>query len=171
MLIYLEMIPVERDKEKFEQIYLKYRGLMYNLAVKITEHQEDAEDAVHQAFLYILEYLNKVDKVSSDRTRSFISIIVEHKAIDIVRKRRPTIPEDAVYRKAVGYLPEDDGTGSAIAKLPKQEQDLLILRYYHGYSARELAKMLGISHAAVRKRISRAKTDLREILDKEMANQ
>lgn len=85
MLIYLEMIESEIDKEKFEQLYYKYRNLMYYIAHEVTKNPYDAEDAVQQAFLYIIENLGKVDSVSSTRTRSFISIIAEHKAIDIVR--------------------------------------------------------------------------------------
>ena len=89
MILYLEMIETGQDKEKFEQLYDNYRNLMYYLAFQITKNQEDAEDAVHQAFLYVIENLGKIDDPSSNQTKSFLSIIAEHKAIDLVRKRRP----------------------------------------------------------------------------------
>lgn len=50
MLIYLQMIESEADKSKFEQLYLKYRSLMLRVAMRILHNEQDAEDAVHQAF-------------------------------------------------------------------------------------------------------------------------
>ena len=60
MLIYLQMIETPEDQSKFEQIYEKYLGLMYHVALKILENHEDAEDAVHQAFVSIAENLSLI---------------------------------------------------------------------------------------------------------------
>ena len=169
MILYLELIETEHDKGKFEQLYLKYRDLMYYLAFQITKNQEDAEDAVQQAFLYTLENLSKIDDVSSHRTKSFLSIIAEHKAVDLVRKRRTVYEVSTMEQNIVVSLPDDgDDLAQAMAKLPRRYQDILLLRYDNGYSARELAKMLGMSYAAVRKLLWRAKEALRESLPKEV---
>ena len=164
------MIGSEKDREKFEQLYFKYRNLMYYLAFRITNNQEDAEDAVHQAFVYIIENLEKVGPVSDSRTKSFLSVITEHKAVDLARKRRPVYELSAAENELAGYLPDDgDGLLQAMAKLPKRYQDILLLRYDNGYSARELAKMLDMSYGAARKLLWRSKEALREILSKEVA--
>lgn len=169
MLIYLEMIETENDREKFEQLYYKYRNLMYYVAHEVTKNQHDAEDAVQQAFLYIIENLEKVDSVSSSRTRSFVSIIAEHKAVDIVRKRRPVLELVKAENELATYLPDDgDELLQAMAKLPKRYQNILLLHYHNGYSAHELSKMLGRSLSAVRKTIWRAKEALRKMLPEEV---
>lgn len=171
MLISLEMIETENDKEKFEQLYYKYRNLMYYVAHQVTKNQQDAEDAVQQAFVYIIENLEKVDSVSSNRTRSFISIIAEHKAVDIVRKRRPVIELIKAENELATYLPDDgDELLQAMAKLQKRYQNILLLHYYNGYSARELSKMLGMSLSAVRKTLWRAKEALSEMLTEEVTD-
>ena len=171
MLIYLEMLELENDKDKLEQLYLKYRNLRYHLAYKITRERADAEDAVHQAFLYIIENLGKVDDVSSNRTRSYVSIIAEHKAVDLVRKRHPIIELSKVDSELATYLPDDGGELlQAMAQLPKRYQDIILLHYDNGYSAQDLAKMLGISLSAVRKLLWRAKDALREKLPKEVTD-
>lgn len=54
MLIYLQMIESEADKSKFERLYLRYRGLMFSVAMRLLSNEQDAEDAVHQAFLSII---------------------------------------------------------------------------------------------------------------------
>ena len=54
-MIYLQMIESEDDKVKFEEIYLKYKSPMFYAANKILHNEQDAEDAVHMAFIKIAE--------------------------------------------------------------------------------------------------------------------
>ena len=63
MLIYLQAIESEEERSKFEQLYSQYRGLMYHVAMKILNNPHSAEDAVHQAFLSIIENLKKIPDV------------------------------------------------------------------------------------------------------------
>ena len=50
LVYYLQMLDTPEEKVRFEQIYLKYRGLMYHVAEDILHNRQDAEDAVHNAF-------------------------------------------------------------------------------------------------------------------------
>ncbi len=63
MIIYLQMIESDEDKSKFEQLYIMYKGLMFHVAMKILKNEFDAEDAVHQAFLSLIENLKKISDV------------------------------------------------------------------------------------------------------------
>lgn len=87
MIIYLQMIESDEDKSKFEQLYIMYKGLMFHVAMKILKNEFDAEDAVHQAFLSLIENLKKKSDVKCPKTRAYIVIITERKAIDIIRSR------------------------------------------------------------------------------------
>ena len=55
MIIYLQMIDAPEDKHKFEILYTEYRGLMFYIANQILNNKQDAEDAVHTAFVSIAE--------------------------------------------------------------------------------------------------------------------
>ena len=55
MLIYLQMLETPEEKSKFEQIYLEYRNLMFYVSKGILHNQQDAEDAVQEAFLKIIK--------------------------------------------------------------------------------------------------------------------
>ena len=59
MLIYMTLIDSEEEQSKFEQIYQKYKGLMFYVANKILHNEHDAEDAIHQAFIKIAENMKK----------------------------------------------------------------------------------------------------------------
>lgn len=61
MIIYLQMLETPEEKSKFEQLYLEYKGLMFHVAYEILHNEQDAEDAVHQAFVKIAENIKKID--------------------------------------------------------------------------------------------------------------
>ena len=50
MIVYLQIIETAEERSKFEQLYLEYKGLMFHVAFDILHNEQDAEDAVHQAF-------------------------------------------------------------------------------------------------------------------------
>ena len=51
LVCYLQMLDTPKEKIRFEQIYLKYRGLMYHVANNILHNRQDAEDAVYSLSL------------------------------------------------------------------------------------------------------------------------
>lgn len=168
-MLYLQMLPSPSEKDKFEQIYTLYRGLMFYIAQRILPGEADAEDAVHQAFVSIIENLKKISEVRCPKTRSYVVIITERKAIDILRSRSRLSPEafEESTRGVELPLPGDGGLSDAMSRLPAAYWEVLLLRYYHGYTVREIAPMLGRKPGAVQKLLTRAKAALRKILEQE----
>lgn len=170
MLIYMAMIDSPSDRDKFEKIYHKYRFLMLHVVKKILTNHQDAEDAVHQAFLSIIENIDKISAVECPETRSYIVIISERKAIDILRQnqRRNTVElnEDIVGLEIP--FDEENSIAAAIAKLPAHYREVLLLRYDNGFTTKEIASILGITDSGVRKLIARAKKALQAALEKEV---
>lgn len=169
LAMYISMMDSAEDRVTFEQIYMTYRNLMFDTAMKILGNIQDAEDAVQQAFLSIMNHLGKISDVNCPQTRSYIVIITERKAIDLLRKRtrESGLPLNEAAAGLEIPLPGDHGLADAMAALPAQYREILLLRYDNGYSVRELARMLDMSQAAVRKRIYRAKEALKKSLEKE----
>jgi len=169
LLIYLAMIDSPDDQEKFESVYLKYRYLMLHIAKQILQKHQDAEDAVHQAFVSIIKNIEKISAVGSPETRSYIVIITERKAIDILR-RNQRHPASALDDEMIGLdipAPEDHPLAAAMAKLPAHYRQALLLRYDNGFSSREIASLLGISESGVRKLLARGKKALQRQLEDE----
>lgn len=169
MIIYLQTIEDSGDRAKFEELYEHYRAYMFTIANKILENEFDAEDAVHSAFLSISENMDKIQDPSSQRTRGFIAIIVERKAIDIYRKRSRFVSLDAIENEiCISFPPpEDDDLARCIAKLPVRYRHVITLKFYHGYTTKEIADILGMKPAAASKLIQRAKAKLEEICREE----
>lgn len=171
--IYLAMLGGEEDKSKFETLYMTYRKLMFHVANRILNDELLAEDAVHLTFLKILENFDKLEEISCHKTKSYIVTMVRNISINLYnqRKRCTTISfEDVEYCMTAEFTSavEDlDHLARAVLKLPVIYKDVLTLKYVHDFSNEEIAKMLDVSEAVVRKRLERAKRKIKEILGKE----
>ncbi len=166
MLVYLQAIESGEDKSKFERIYYRYRKLMFHVAAQILHNDADAEDAVHQAFVSVIENLHKAGDPASPETRCYVVTIAERKALDILRSRQKVVALDN-DETAPGLEvppPEVSELAAAMARLPARYREILLLRYRNGYSNAELGKMLNIKAGSVQRLLWRAKEALRENL-------
>ena len=169
MLIYLQMIETPEDRSKFEIIYEKYRDYMYRVAFAILNNQEDAEDAVHYAFVKIAKNIKKIGEPECLKTKGYAVTIVRNAAIDIYRKKQAH-PHTEYTDRAIGMPMEYDGdntVASCILKLSERQQSIIILKYHHGYELKEIAKMLGITYRNALQIEQRAKAKLRALCEEE----
>jgi len=172
MLIYLALIESEEDNRKFERIYLSYKQTMFYAANRILKNHHTAEDTVHQAFLRIIDNLDKINEGDCHKTRAFLVVITEHAAIDIYRKqkRENTLSFDEFEVYIADNSPPEhevtDDVSSAIASLPVNYSTVLRLKFSQGYKDSEIAQILDITEDNVRQRISRAKKKLGQLLRK-----
>ena len=167
MLIYLQMIETPEERSKFESIYLLYRNTMYAVAYRILQNPQDAEDAVHHAFLKVLENFSKISEVDCPKTKGYIVTIVENRAIDIYRRKkaRPTVPyNEETVGLSVDYA-GDTVLAGCILKLPARQRHIIVLKYYHGYELKEIATMLGITYANALAIEKRAKKKLKSLCE------
>lgn len=169
MMIYLQMIDTPEDRSKFEFLYMEYCGLMFHVANKILHNEQDAEDTVHQAFLKVAENIEKIGDPKCPKTQGYIVTIAENKAIDLYRRRQKRqVVELSDDLPGVTAIYEGENTLAAcILKLPARYREVILLRYYQGYSVKEVAAILGLSLSAASKLNQRAKNRLRELYEKE----
>ncbi len=162
MLVYLSAIESGEDRSKFEILYMHYRGLMYHIAYGILNNEQDAEDAVHNAFLKIAEFIGRVKAPISKKTQNYVATIVENKAIDLYRENQRK-SKNVDMEEANGILAESNEHGdleNCILSLPPQYRQVIFLKYYQGFSIKEIGKLLDISEANAGKRLQRAKEKL-----------
>lgn len=120
MLIYLQMLESPEEKSILEQIYLEYRGLMYHVAYEILHNEQDAEDAVHHAFVKIAENIKKITDPVCPKTHSYVVTIVEHQGDTISVATDSTEVSDILetYQEHNNfriYFPKIDDTSDGIS--------------------------------------------------------
>ncbi|MCC0705225.1 sigma-70 family RNA polymerase sigma factor [Clostridioides sp. ES-S-0049-02] len=172
MILYLSLLESEEDISKFELLYNTYKKTMFFVANQILKDEYLSEDAVHNSFLKIIDNLNKIDDINSNKTKSFIIIIVKNTSKDIYRKRKKEYEKISLIERenqtnnfhtdeySLDYLEE------AIMSLSEKYRDVLLLKLRHELSDIEVGIILNIKPDNVRKRLSRAREQLKYILSR-----
>ena len=157
------------DEITFEILYRQYVNLMLYTANGILHNPSDAEDAVQQAFLRIAKHFELVEKSICPKTANQFVIIVRNISIDIYRKKRRDCTEVLTDELFGSEIPSQccSELESAMSQLSQQQRDMLYLYHIYGLNVKEISKLLGITKAAVYKRIERSAVRLREILGEE----
>jgi RNA polymerase sigma-70 factor (ECF subfamily) len=142
---------------------------MYRVAFSILNNPQDAEDAVHHAFVKIAENIKKIDEPVCLKTRGYVVTIVRNRAIDVFR-RKQAHPQteycDATQDMQVEY-DGDNSVTACIMKLNERQRTIIILKHHYGYDTREIAKMLDITYRNALQIEQRAKAKLRALCEEE----
>lgn len=87
LFFYLSMIEDAEDKTKFEQLYHRYKRMMYGIALQMTNDPGEAEDAVHDSFVKILRHLSKIQDVADRQTAAFLAIVLRNTVLDMLQRK------------------------------------------------------------------------------------
>ena len=168
MIILFLTFDSEEEKDKFSEIYRDHAEYMLRVARRILQNSPDAEDVVQDVFLYIADNLEKIDLSDRQKTRSYLAIITEHKAIDLLRSRHPeaSLDEQQLEHSLMADTKWEEGEdlAKALLELSPEYRNVLLLHYHYGYSYREIAELLGGTTFAIASKAWRAKQLLSEIL-------
>jgi len=171
---------VENEHATLEVLVRQHSRLVYRIAYAALRSHHDAEDATQETFLRVLRYGSKVAAVQDPK--AWLARIAWRVAIDRGRRRSrskelpledPQGGEREVASTEVAAQDVIHGTQTAatlekmIATLPQKLREPLILSTIEEMSPGEVAATLGITEAAVRSRVFRA----REILKTKLAQQ
>lgn len=159
-----------------EKLYNKYSKFMFKVAYTILRDNVITEDAVQQAFIKVINNLNKINENEEKKTRNFIGLITKNTAIDIYNKvKNEPIALDNNYTANIKYdisciiidRETIDRLKIHIKALKPIYQTPLFLYAEQGLSVNEIAEILDIKPKTVQKRIERARAQLINALNKE----
>ncbi|HXW91868.1 MAG TPA: RNA polymerase sigma factor [Terriglobales bacterium] len=171
------MATAERKQDELlEDLVHQHSRLVYRIAYAALRSHHDAEDATQETFFRALRFRSKLAAVADHK--SWLARIAWRVAVErsrkICRKREVSLddPENPLPMISAESSADDAIQGFEIharlegwiARLPKKLREPLILSTVEEMSPREVAATLGISQAAVRSRVFRARQVLREKL-------
>ena len=147
-------------------------GGAHALAIQILGNADDAQDAVHDAIEAALGNPGAYDARKGPLKPWFLRV-VRNRCIDMLRRRRPVSSTLVDDLESSSKTPEEaleaDQTGSrvglALASLPADRREIVVLRDYLDLSYAEIANILDIAPGTVMSRLHRARMALREALD------
>ncbi len=169
LVYYLQMLDTPEEKIRFEHIYLKYRGLMYHVADGILHDRQEAEDAVHNAFLRIIKKFSKFQNIPAKDLAPQIVVIARNEAISLLRKKKgaDSLEDWEGFAETTEEVSDYRALVDTFTRLPQTYRAAMEMKLLLGYSDGEIATKLGLSKTAVSVRISRGRRLLRDIVERE----
>jgi len=148
-----------------EMLVRDHASAVLGLCIAHVKNFHDGEDIMQDVFLKAFTRLDTLRDHA--RARQWLLKIARRMCIDHFRKRRtrrPIADAEAVAARADYGNEHMARVHAALSKLPDGYRDTISLYYLDGHDCAGVARCLGISNAAVRRRLTRARLMLHELL-------
>jgi RNA polymerase sigma factor (sigma-70 family) len=159
-----------------EDLYDRYKTMAYSIAYRITNDATMAEDVVQDAFLGAWRNAGRY-MAGRGSVKTWLLSIVHHRAIDAIRRRRPTtdLPELETAVPSALTLPDvwaevsasldAAAVRSALEALSDVQREALELAYFGGLTQGEIAERTGAPLGTVKSRMRLGLLAMRRTLD------
>lgn len=166
------------DRDALGELYDRYASQAMAVAVRVVRDRGRAEDLVHDAFVAIWQKAGSFDATRGS-VRGWLLTIVRNRAIDTVRRDRPTSDVDEidatgrlrttpnpVWEEALRTL---DATAlrAALSELPPEQREAIELAYFDGNTYRRVAELTHVPPGTAAGRLRLALGRLRSALEPE----
>ena len=149
-----------RSQEEMAALYRRHVSMVYQICLMLLKNVPDAEDATQNVFRKVMEQ----DKPFRDpeHEKAWLIVTARNECRDQLKHwwRRNRESETALLQVS-SRQPEDSGLKELIWELPEQDRLVLYLYYYQGYTAQEIAELLGKNPSTVRTWLVRARKKLK----------
>ena len=162
------------DQGAFGYLVQAYQRPVYNLAYRMLGDASTAEEAAQEAFLRAYQHLGNYD--SGRKFANWLLSITSHYCIDQLRKRRVSfisldgaLPSEALHSRqpmpeqVVEEQEREVRVRQMLVELPPDYRVVVVLRYWYDLSYQEISEVAGISEAAVKSRLFRARARLADM--------
>ncbi len=167
------------DLDSFNQLVLRWERPIYALAYRVIGREEDARDVAQETFLRAFRALSGfkgeakfsswIYRITLNLCRDWIRrqrrtpVMQAPEGVDIIELAGEATPsasiEDLIALKELGRA-----VGQAMAALPEEQRNAIILKEYHGLTFQEIADLLECPLSTVKTRLYQGLTVLRKQL-------
>jgi RNA polymerase sigma-70 factor (ECF subfamily) len=160
------------DQGAYALLYERYRRPLYLFGVRMVGGAEAGLDLVQETFLGFWERRRELERLRS--FRGWLFTIARNRCLTLLRQRQTRARLDALAESdcaeaqpASGGLEAEEESRlvrRAVAELPLEQREVLVLREYLELSYREIAEITGATESAVKARLFRARQALADRL-------
>jgi len=164
------------DRSRAELLFIKYNKLAYYTALSILKDHNSAEDIVQKTFVRLIQNMHKVDDINSSRTKAFIIKIARNEALREYGKNKniSSVPyedytmdnENNMHNKpddvwnTYTEMSDRHKLKEILKTLPEHYQAVIMFKYAHGHSYKQIADLLGITESNASVLLTRARKKL-----------
>lgn len=155
-----ELSSNEDKIRKIEHMYRRKENMMYHIAFMILKNKQDAEDAVHDAFISVIEKVNIIP-CKAGEIDAYLTKCVKNRALTMLKQRQKKENyelrdyEATVSDVAVDRLIREE-IHQYFAQLDKRSREIIYMRYVYDKSYEEIAQEMNVTQENARQILSRA---------------
>lgn len=162
---YLIRRAQDGDKEALEKLISRYYDLIYRYCYHHVGEKQSAEDLCQETFVSMLEHIEEYRHY--DRFLNYLYVIAGNKCRDFYKKKKPLYCEDIPWHESGKKGDEEEILlKELVRRLPRELEEIVILRFYQELKYQDIAKILGISSSLAKYRLKKAVTQLRKELER-----
>lgn len=158
---------MEYSKDWFVERVKSCQSGLYGLAISILRNEEDAKDAVQETLYKAFDNIENLK--DPNKFKPWIMKILSNTAYDMIRKKKFSTNIDDYTNTLESKSSIDIDTKvtlwAAVQSLESTYRPVIILFYYEDLTIMEISKILGITIVTTKKRLSRARRQLKDILE------
>lgn len=159
------------DEKAMEDIFRRYSGPVYSVALRVLHDTGQAEDVLQEVFLQLWRNPNAFVQ-NRGSLGAWLVVVARNRSIDLLRRRKPSDSvEDVILASPVNVASEAERNimmekvRRVIADLPAEQRKSLELAYFEGLSHSEIALRTGDPLGTVKTRIRQALIGLRKAFE------
>jgi RNA polymerase sigma-70 factor (ECF subfamily) len=171
-------LVAQAQTDAFGEFYDRYSRLVFSLALAIVGDRAAAEEVTQDVFVRVWQRAGTY-RADQAKVSTWLTAITRHHAIDILRRQNARHESNSVSwdqippqaAPAAHDLEERaelslrrERIRAAVAQLPADQQQVLALAYFHGYTHHQIADVLHQPLGTVKTRLRLAMQKLRQIL-------
>ncbi len=153
--------------KEYNQVVDNYTNDLYRFILSNIKNEDDAEDIIQDAFEKVWI---KRESIDFSKAKSYLFSTAYHNLIDKVRRDKKKADFDELDTNQLYHTKQysdlQEILHESIAKLPQDQQAVILLRDYEGYRYDEIAEITGLSEAQVKVYIYRARVFLKKYIGK-----
>jgi RNA polymerase sigma-70 factor (ECF subfamily) len=161
----------ESDQKAMTELFDRYGGLVYSVALRVLNDPGQAEDVMQEIFFQVWRNPHSF-KEGRGSLGAWLAVMARNRAIDALRRRKPSDPVDDVVLSSRENLASDVERTALMSKvrkvlkgLPAEQQKSVELAFFEGMSHSEIAEKTGEPLGTVKTRIRSALLSLRKAIE------
>ena len=156
---------VNKDEKALSELYDRYAKLSYSIILAIIKNPKEAEELLQEVFITVWNK-SSLFNLKKGNVYGWLVTIARNIAIDRIRSKRfkehkslmeglefpfesiDTLPLDTLITEERSVIIKE-----ALAKIPQEQKEAIVLTYFEGYSQKEIAELLKLPLGTVKTRI------------------
>lgn len=147
----------KRDAAAFAELMASYQALLYKTAWRYLRDEQDALDALQEVSYRAFKNIHKVKQ--PEYVKTWLVRIMINYCLDEIKRKQRSVPVETFYEES----PQEDPDTAQKLDIEQHIQDLdekyqliIVLKYYHQYTLKEIAESLEMPIGTVKTRLNRA---------------